>query len=188
MSSTTATAAIVRRLPYLLPLAIFAAIAVYFWIGLGRDPHAIPSMLIGKPVPAFDLPPIQGAEKGLSSADLVGHVSLVNVFGSWCIACQEEHPTLLQLSQQGVVAIYGIDWRERSPEAGPAWLAKHGNPYELVGNDPDSKAAIAFGVSGAPETFVIDKQGIVRHRQVGPITPRVWEQDLSPLVRALQAE
>lgn len=184
----TATAAVVKRLPYALPLVIFAAIAVYFWIGLGRDPHAIPSMRIGKPVPEFDLAPIPGAEKGLSSADLAGHVSLVNVFGSWCIACLEEHPTLTWLSRQGVVPVYGIDWRERSAEAGPAWLAKHGNPYARVGADPDSKAAIAFGVSGAPETFVIDKRGIVRHRQVGPITPQVWENELWPLVQSLQAE
>lgn len=184
----TATASVVRRLPYALPLVIFAAIVAYFWAGLGRDPHAIPSVLVGKPVPEFELAPIRGAERGLASADLHGEVSLLNVFGSWCIACLEEHPFLLRLSQDGVVPIYGIDWRERNPEAGPAWLDKHGSPYRLVGDDPESKAAIAFGVSGAPETFVIDRHGIVRHRQVGPITPQVWEEELWPLVRALRAE
>lgn len=184
----TATATFVRRLPYLLPLVIFAAIAVYFWIGLGRDPHAIPSALLGKPVPEFTLAPIAGADKGFSSQDLQGQVSLVNVFGSWCVACAEEHRYLTELSRQGLVPIYGIDWREHNREAGPAWLVKHGNPYTLVGDDPESKAAIAFGITGAPETFVVDRKGVIRYRQVGPITPQVWEQDLWPLVRALQAE
>ncbi len=183
----SATAGIVRRLPYILPLAIFAAIAVYFWFGLGRDPNAIPSVLIGQPVPAFTLAPLPGAETGLSSADLRGQVSLVNVFGSWCVACQAEHPFLMTLAREENVAIFGIDWREKRPEAGTEWLARYGNPYRLVGADPESKAAIALGVSGAPETFVIDRDGIVRHRQVGPITPEIWENELRPLVRSLQA-
>ncbi|NJO67789.1 MAG: DsbE family thiol:disulfide interchange protein [Rhodospirillales bacterium] len=178
----------VRRLPFILPLVIFVAIAFYFWVGLGRNPQVIPSVLIGQPVPAFDLPPIQGLDRGLSSEDLQGEVALLNVFGSWCVACLAEHPMFMRLAAEGTIPIYGIDWRERSPEAGPAWLAKHGNPYRLVGDDRESKAAIALGVGGAPETFIVDKNGIIRFRQVGPITPDVWNEEVGPFVRMLQAE
>lgn len=180
------TAAIVRRLPYLLPLVIFAALALYFWAGLGRDPQALPSVLIDRPVPPFALAPIRGHERGLTSEDLKGEVSLVNIFGSWCVACQIEHPFLMRLAAEGRVPIYGIDWRERDPEAGPAWLARLGNPYRLVGDDPASQAAIAFGVTGAPETFIVDREGVIRYKHTGPITPEVWENTLWPIVQALE--
>jgi cytochrome c biogenesis protein CcmG/thiol:disulfide interchange protein DsbE len=184
----SATAALVRRLPYALPLVIFAALAVYFWAGLGRDPNLLPSVLIDRPVPAFALPPIEGAPHGLSSEDLKGQVTLVNIFGSWCVACLVEHPYLMQLSRDGVVPIYGIDWREKDRFAGPAWLAQHGNPYARVGDDPDSHAAIALGVTGAPETFIVDHLGVVRYKQVGPITPEIWKNQLAPIVRHLQEQ
>lgn len=187
MSGGGMTAAIVRRLPYLLPLVIFAALALYFWVGLGRDPHVLPSVLIDRPVPAFALPPIQGQSRGLASDDLKGQVSLVNIFGSWCVACQAEHPFLMRLAKEGRVPIFGIDWREKDPAAGPAWLARLGNPYRLIGDDPDSKVAIAFGVTGAPETFIVDRQGVIRYKHTGPITPEVWEKTLWPIVRALEA-
>ncbi len=182
----TATATIVRRLPYILPLIIFALLVLYFWTGLGRDPHALPSVLLDRPLPSFALPPIEGADRGLASADLKGQVSLLNIFGSWCVACKVEHPFLLQLSREGAVPLYGIDWREKDADSGPGWLARLGNPYRLVGSDPDSHAAIALGVSGAPETFVIDGDGIIRHKHVGAITPEVWEKELWPIVRGLQ--
>ncbi|MBK8176800.1 MAG: DsbE family thiol:disulfide interchange protein [Rhodospirillales bacterium] len=178
--------AFVRRLPYLLPLALFGVLAAYFWAGLGMDPHAVPSVLIDQKVEPFDLAPIGGRERGFSSADLQGQVSLVNVFGSWCIACQIEHPYLTQLAQQGSVPIFGIDWREKDAKAGPAWLGQHGDPYALVGDDPQSRAAIAFGVTGAPESFIVDAKGIIRYKHVGPITPQVWEETLWPIVRRLQ--
>ncbi|MFO1128185.1 MAG: DsbE family thiol:disulfide interchange protein [Rhodospirillales bacterium] len=183
----TATAAVVRRLPYILPLAMFVLLVVYFWVGLGRDPHELPSVLLDRPVPAFALPPIEGAVHGLSSEDLKGSVALLNVFGSWCVACKVEHPFLMQLSREGRVPIYGIDWREKDREAGPEWLARLGNPYRLVGDDPDSRAVIALGVSGAPETFVIDRDGIIRHKHAGPLTPEVWEKELWPIIQRLQA-
>ncbi|HYN39774.1 MAG TPA: DsbE family thiol:disulfide interchange protein [Rhodospirillales bacterium] len=185
--TAVASRGLVRRLPYLLPLALFAVLAGYFWIGLGKDPHEVPSPLIDKPVAAFALAPLEGRERGFSSDDLQGQVSLVNVFGSWCVACRIEHPFLMQLKQQGTVPIHGIDWREKDRFAGPAWLARHGDPYTLVGDDPDSRAAIAFGVTGAPETFIVDTRGIIRYKHVGPITPEVWEQTLWPIVRRLQA-
>lgn len=176
-----------KRMLYLLPLAVFGVLAVYFYIGLGLNPRDLPSMLIDQPVPEFTLAPIQGRDdKGLASTDLVGQVSLVNVFGSWCIACKLEHPFLMELKNKGAVPIHGIDWREKTPEAGPEWLRRHGDPYTLVGNDPESKAAIALGVTGAPETFIVDARGVVRYKHVGPITPEDWETTLRPLVEELR--
>lgn len=185
--SALARRGIAARLPYLLPLALFLVLAGYFWIGLGEDPHEIPSPLINKPVATFDLPPIEGRTQGFASTDLIGHVSLVNIFGSWCVSCKIEHPFLMRLKQEGIVPIYGIDWREKDRQAGPAWLARHGDPYTLVGDDLDSHAAIAFGVTGAPETFIVDAKGVIRYKHVGPITPENWQQTLLPIVRRLQA-
>lgn len=175
-----------RRLPYLLPLLVFLPLAGYFWIGLGKDPHEIPSVLIDQKVAPFELPPIEGRTRGLSSADLVGRVSLVNIFGSWCVACGIEHPFLMQLTAKGIMPIYGINWREKDRQAGPAWLARHGDPYTAIGDDPDSRVAIAFGVTGAPETFIVDTAGVIRYKHTGPITPEIWEQTLWPIVRRLQ--
>jgi cytochrome c biogenesis protein CcmG/thiol:disulfide interchange protein DsbE len=176
----------VRRLPYLLPLAAFVVLAVYFWVGLGKDPNQIPSVLIDQPVPAFDLPPIKGQDRGFASADVLGQVSLVSVFGSWCVACRIEHPFLMQLKADNVIPVYGIDWREKDPDAGPAWLKKYGNPYTLIGDDPDSRAAIAFGVTGAPETFIVDAEGVIRYKQIGPLTPKIWKERLWPIVQELR--
>lgn len=177
-----------RRILYIVPLAVFLVLAAYFWVGLGKDPQIIPSVLIDQPVPPFALKPIQGRDRGFSSDDLPGRVSLVNIFGSWCVACRIEHPLLMKLKADGVVPIYGIDWRENDPAAGPAWLAKYGDPYTLIGDDPDSKAAIAFGVTGAPETFIVDVRGVIRYKQIGPITPKIWERELWPIIQKLRAE
>lgn len=185
--STLADRSLARRLPYLVPLALFAVLAGYFWIGLGKNPHEVPSALIDQPVAAFALAPLEGRSRGFTSQDLVGQVSLVNIFGSWCVACRIEHPFLMQLKQQNIIPIFGIDWREKDRLAGPAWLAQHGDPYTLVGDDPESRAAIAFGVTGAPETFIVDASGIIRYKHMGPITPEVWEEKLWPIVRRLQA-
>ena len=182
----SARGGVIRRLPYLLPLALFLLMAAYFWVGLGKDPHQIPSVLIDKTVEAFALAPIEGRDRGFSSEDLLGRVSLVNVFGSWCVACRIEHPFLMELRAKSVVPILGIDWREKNRSAGPAWLAEGGDPYTLVGDDPASRAAIAFGVTGAPETFIVDATGTIRYKHVGPITREAWEETLWPIVRRLQ--
>jgi len=174
-----------KRMMYLLPLAIFLVIAGYFAKGLTLNPRDMPSMLNDQQAPAFDLKPISGSTRGFSSADLMGQVSLVNIFGSWCVACLAEHQMLMKIQAQGLVPIYGIDWREKDPEAGPKWLARRGNPYTLIGDDPHSKAAIAFGVTGAPETFLIDKRGFIRYKHVGPITQENWDDILWPLVQEL---
>ncbi len=177
-----------RRFLFLLPLVLIAALGIGFWFGLQRDPQALPSALINKPVPEFSLTAIEGSAQGFRRDDLLGKVSLVNVFGSWCVACRIEHPFLMELKANDVVPVYGINWREPNRQAGPEWLDKFGNPYRLVGDDPRSEGAIAFGVTGAPETFFVDRKGIIRYKHAGPITPDVWESKLWPIVRRLRAE
>jgi cytochrome c biogenesis protein CcmG/thiol:disulfide interchange protein DsbE len=175
-----------RRLLFLLPLAVFLGLAGYFWAGLGRNAQTLPSVLIDQPVPPFALPPIEGRTRGLTSDDLKGEVSLVNIFGSWCVACQVEHPFLMALAAKRKVPIHGINWRERDVRAGPAWLARLGDPYTLIGADPLSEAAIALGVTGAPETFIVDAAGVIRYKHIGPITPETWEKTLWPIVLRLR--
>jgi len=176
------------RLPFLIPLAVFGVLVVYFWIGLGKDPQAIPSVLIDQPVPEFALESLLGYDQGLQSADLKGQISLVNIFGSWCVACKVEHPFLMTLKKDDVIPIYGIDWLEVNRSDGPDWLARYGDPYTLLGDDPNSQGAIAFGVTGAPETFVVDAEGIIRYKYTGPITAEVWRETVGPVVDALRAE
>ena len=176
-----------KRLIFILPLTAFVALLAYFAIGLQRDPSKIPSVLIDKPAPQFDLAAIEGRKVGLSTYDLKGEVSLVNFFGSWCVSCRIEHPLLMQLSEEGEIPIYGIDWKD-PPGAGAAWLERHGDPYTLIGDDADGRVAIDFGITGAPETFIIDRAGRIRYKYAGPITPQIWEQDLLPIVRKLRNE
>jgi len=180
-----------KRFLYVIPLAVLLVVGGFSIMQLiqvsgGKSVNILPSVLINREVPPFALEPIQGYEKGFGSKDLLGQVTIVNLFGSWCVACQAEHPFLMRIKEQGLVPIYGIDWREKNPDAGPKWLAKFGNPYTLIGNDPNSKAAIAFGVTGAPESFIVDQKGVIRYKQIGPITPDVWESTLWPLIQELR--
>lgn len=177
-----------RRATFVLPLAVLALLAVYFMQGLGRDPQAVPSPLIDKPVPDFTLAAIEGETQGLAREDLLGQVSLVNIWGSWCAACRFEHPLFMEIKAQDLVPIHGIDWREKNRTDGPAWLKKYGNPYTRIGDDPESRGAIAFGVTGAPETFVVDADGIIRFKHAGPITRELWERKIWPLVKELRAQ
>ena len=174
-----------KRLIFLAPISFFLVLAIYFAAGLQRDPSYLPSMLIDRPAPEFDLPPIDGFEAGLSSADLIGKVSMLNVFGSWCVSCDIEHPVLMEIAREGVVPIYGLDWKDK-PGDGTKWLQRRGNPYTAIGDDAEGRVAIDFGVTGAPETFVIDRQGRIRHKHTGPITPELWENVLTPMIRDLQ--
>ncbi|CCQ75362.1 DsbE family thiol:disulfide interchange protein [Magnetospira sp. QH-2] len=173
---------------YAVPLVVVLGMTLLFWSQLGKDPNRIESVLINKEVPPFDLPPLEGRERGFSSKDLLGQVSLVNIFGSWCVACQAEHRYLVRIQQTADVPIYGIDWREKDRTAGPRWLAKWGDPYTLVGDDPDSKASIAFGVTGAPESFIVDKKGVIRYKQIGPIDGQVWRKTLKPMIDELKKQ
>ena len=171
-----------------MPLAILAILGVYLIMGLGRNPQDLPSAVIDTPAPVFKLAPIKGQVKGLSHNDLFGQVTLVNFFGSWCQACIVEHKLLMRISKNKLVPIYGIDWQEPNPLAGPAWLKRFGNPYTLVGDDPKSRAAIAFGVTKAPESFLIDKKGIIRFKYAGRITEAVWNKTVWPFVKELKKQ
>lgn len=174
-----------RPLVLVAPLALFAAIAVFLAIGLTRDPRIVPSPLIGKHVPAFSLPPVLWRSRGLASGDLEGQVSLVNVFASWCVACRDEHPLLMQISREGVVPVHGLNYKDRPTDAA-RWLDEMGDPYTRTGADVDGRVAIDWGVYGVPETFVIDAQGRIAYKQIGPITPAVWNETMLPLIRSLQ--
>ncbi len=175
------------RLLWLLPVLAFAAIAGLLFWGLdpSRDPSEIPSVLIGKPVPEFDLPPVQGRESGLSTANLSGEVSLVNVFASWCTACRYEHPLFMRLKTDGIVPLHGLNYKDR-PEDAADWLDTLGDPYTRTGADIDGRVAIEWGVYGVPETFVIDRDGRIAFKQIGPINARILDETILPLVEKLQ--
>jgi len=177
-----------RRTALLVPLLLFVGLVVIFAIGLTRNPRELPSPLIGKPVPEFALPPVKGRTLGLASTDLrAGEVSIVNVFASWCVPCRIEHPIFLQLQREGLVPIYGINYKDR-PEDAARWLDELGDPYARTGADLDGRVAIDWGVYGVPETFVIDRHGRIAYKQIGPITPAVLEARLRPLIATLRAE
>jgi cytochrome c biogenesis protein CcmG/thiol:disulfide interchange protein DsbE len=155
---------------------------------LGSHPQLdIPSALIGTSVPKFGLPPVQGRTLGLSSADLVGEVSLVNVFASWCLACREEHPLFMQLKAEGVVPIHGLNYKD-DPDNATRWLNTLGDPYTRTGADRDGRVAIDWGVYGVPETFVISKDGRIAHKHIGPLTPEALENTVLPLIRRLRQQ
>jgi cytochrome c biogenesis protein CcmG/thiol:disulfide interchange protein DsbE len=163
----------------------FMLVAAAFMAGLGRDPSRLPSTLIGKRLPAFNLPPVRG-DVGLKTQDLAGQPMLLNVFASWCVSCRVEHPVLLQLKAEGV-NVEGLDWKDEAAD-GARYLAENGDPYALVGNDRTGRAGIDLGVAGVPETFVIDRKGRVRYKQIGPIAPEDWARTIKPLMDRLRAE
>ena len=173
-----------RRWLYALPAVVFAGLAAAAFIGLRIDNQTLPSPLIDQPAPNFVLPPLGAAEPGFSSADLKGHVSLVNTFASWCAPCREEHKVLTGLARSGRVPIYGIDYKDKEAAA-LAWIAELGNPYARIGAD-DGQVGIDWGVYGVPETFVVDKAGRIRYKHVGPLTPRDVERTILPLVARLE--
>lgn len=175
-----------RRAPLrFLPLAIFLAIGVFLAIGLALDPRKVPSPLIGKPVPAFSLPPVQGRSLGLATGDLAGEVSLVNVFASWCVACRDEHPLLMQIRRDGLEPLHGLNYKDRPADA-VRWLDDMGDPYTRTGADLDGRVAIDWGVYGVPETFVIDREGHIAYKHIGAITPAAWNGTLRPLIEKLR--
>ncbi len=141
-----------------------------------------------KPMPEFNLSPIPGFDKGLSKADLLGKVSLVNIFGSWCVTCEYEHPILLELAKKTHIPLYGIDWREAQPEDGSRWLKRKGNPYTQIGADPRSELAIQLGITGAPETLVVDKKGNIRWHHEGALNWDILNKELLPLIDILKEE
>ncbi len=168
-----------------LPLAVFGVLVVFFAIGLTMNPRNIPSPLIGKAVPEFDLPAVKGRKLGLSAADLRGEVSIVNVFASWCLACRDEHPLLMQLAASGAVPIHGLNYKDK-PDDAARWLDDLGDPYTRTGADVSGQVGIEWGVYGVPETFVIDRGGRIAYKHIGPVTPQTLDDTLLPLIRKLQ--
>lgn len=166
---------------YAIPLAIFGVIAGFFYVGLGLQPNYVPSPLVGKPIPDFSLPSLADPQRTVNTADLTGRVALVNVWGTWCVECRHEHGFLVELANAGV-PIYGLNLKDERDSA-LNWLATLGNPYVSSGFDPDGRAAVDWGVTAAPETFLLGSDGTILHKHISPLTPRVWERDFLPLLR-----
>jgi cytochrome c biogenesis protein CcmG, thiol:disulfide interchange protein DsbE len=171
---------------FLIPIGMFALLGILLAYGLKLDPRKIPSPLIDKPLPAFSLPTLENPKKSLANADLKDKVVLVNVWASWCVACKQEHPVLLALSRDKQVPIIGLNYKDRREDAAHM-LKVEGNPYDVSIMDADGRVGIDWGVYGVPETFVVDKQGVIRYKQIGPITPEAWEKTLLPLIQKLSA-
>lgn len=174
-----------RRLLLALPAVGFAAVAGVFALGLDRDPSLVPSPLIGLKMPKFELPPVKGRMLGLASGNLVGEVSLVNVFASWCVACRAEHPLFMRLAQEKTVPIHGINYKD-SPDDAAQWLNTMGDPYTRTGADIDGRVAIDWGVYGVPETFVVGSDGVIAYKHIGAVTGEVLSATLLPLVERLR--
>ncbi len=175
-----------KRLGFLIPLGAFIALAVILAIGLNRDPREVPSPLIDKPAPAFALTRLDDAGQTLTLADLRGKVWMLNVWASWCVACRDEHPLLVEFSKKGLLPIYGLNYKDQRDD-GNAWLARMGNPYQASLFDGEGRVGIDFGVYGVPETFIIDKTGTIRMKHIGPLTPEVITKDIEPLLKKLDA-
>lgn len=169
---------------FLIPLALFIGLVVFLAIGLGRDPHEVPSPLINKPAPAFQLPQLHEPAKTFSAQEMRGKVWLLNVWASWCISCREEHPVLLDFARSGPVPLYGLNYKDQRNDA-IAWLNELGDPYRLSAVDLDGRVGIDYGVYGAPETYLIDREGVIRFKHIGPLTPDVIQNKILPLARDL---
>ena len=192
---------------FLIPLGLFLVLVVFLAIGLNRDPHEVPSPLVGKPAPDFKLAQLAEPDKTFSPADMRGQVWLLNVWASWCVSCRAEHPLLVAFARQGGLPIVGLNYKEvrgdgetdvkklaadeestLTRQRASAWLSQHGNPYVLSALDMDGRVGIDYGVYGVPETYLIDKKGIIRYKQIGPITPEALEKKILPLAKQLAGE
>ena len=172
---------------YLIPLFAFLVLAAFLLVGLTLNPRQVPSPLIDKPAPKFQLNQLQEPDKIMSSDDNLGKVWMLNVWASWCVACRDEHPLLVQLAKTGFVPIYGLNYKDERTTA-IQWLKRYGDPYTISIVDSDGKVGIDYGVYGVPETYVIDKKGIIRHKQIGPVTVDSLEKTIIPLIKELQQQ
>ncbi|MEO5695037.1 MAG: DsbE family thiol:disulfide interchange protein [Usitatibacter sp.] len=175
-----------KALRFAAPLVIFLLLVGFFAVGLKRDPKEVPSPLIGKAAPAFTLTQLHEEKLVFTPVDMKGKVWMLNVWASWCVSCRVEHPLLVEMSRRKLVPIVGLNYKDRR-EDGVQWLAKFGNPYTLSAFDVEGRVGIDYGVYGVPETFVIDKMGVIRHKQIGPITPESLEKVILPLIEKLNA-
>lgn len=173
-----------KSMRFLLPLAIFVVLVGFLAVGLTRDPREVPSPLVGKPAPAFNVAQLADPGQSFSPESMRGKVWLLNVWASWCVSCRDEHPILVEFSKSGAVPIVGLDYKDQRAD-GMAWINRFGNPYVLSAFDADGKVGIDYGVYGVPETYVIDKAGVIRHKHIGPVTPEVLKTKIIPLVAEL---
>jgi len=173
------------KLRYLLPLVVFVVLVGFLIRGLFLDPSEVPSPLIGKPAPAFELEQLHNPQARIASRELLGKVWLLNVWASWCVSCRAEHPLLMEMARSNIAPIYGLDYKDEREDA-IATLRQLGNPYTLSAHDYDGRVGMDYGVYGVPETYVIDKQGVIRYKQIGPISRKVLEERIAPLIRELQ--
>lgn len=170
---------------FLIPLGVFGLLAVFLFIGLSLKPSEIPSPLLDKAAPAFALPQLHEPDENFTPADLRGQVWLFNVWASWCVSCRDEHPLLLELARTGEVPIYGLNYKDQRQDA-VRWLQQLGNPYIASAYDLEGQVGIDYGVYGVPETYVIDREGVIRHKHIGPITLKVLTDEILPIVRKLK--
>ncbi len=175
-----------KRWQFLAPLALFAVLLGFLAVGLNLNPREVPSPLIGKPAPAFALARLDDPSQRITQADLMGQVWILNVWASWCVACRQEHPLLVDFAKRNPVPLYGLNYKDKRDD-GLAWLRRFGDPYKASLFDIDGRVGIDFGVYGVPETFVIDKQGVIRFKQIGPVTPEVLRDQIEPLLKQLNA-
>jgi cytochrome c biogenesis protein CcmG/thiol:disulfide interchange protein DsbE len=169
----------------LIPLGLFIVLVVFLAIGLTRDPHEIPSPFIGKAAPAFTAPRLHEPGQQFSAKDMLGQVWLLNTWASWCVACRQEHPILMAFAKTKTLPIIGLDNKDQEAD-GKKWLASFGNPYDLSVTDRDGRIGIDYGVYGVPESFLIDKAGVIRYKQIGPVTEEALKKIILPLIRELQ--
>jgi len=169
---------------YLLPLGVFITVAVFLFYGLSLNPREVPSPLVGKPAPAFQLPVLHSPDKTFTPKEMAGKVWLLNVWASWCVACRDEHPLMVELSRRKIVPVVGLNYKDQ-PDDAKKWLRHFGDPYLTSVSDLEGRVGIDFGVYGVPETFVIDKDGIIRHKHIGPITEDALKEKILPLVERL---
>ena len=172
---------------FVIPLLGFAALVGLLAVGLKLDPHEVPSPLIGKPAPAFSVPQLRDPQTQLSERNLHGNVALLNVWASWCGGCRKEHPLLVELAAQRKLPIYGLDYKDESTDA-LRWLAQYGDPYTAIGFDARGQVGLDYGVYGVPETYVLDRRGVIRYKHIGPLTREVLDNTLLPLIERLEHE
>ena len=170
---------------FLWPLGIFLVLVAFLAVGLKRNPDEVPSPLIGKPAPAFELPVLHQPDKRFIPADMRGQVWMLNVWASWCVSCRDEHPVLVELAKRKALPVVGLNYKDKDDEA-KAWLARFGDPYLLSAVDTQGRIGIDYGVYGVPETYLIDAEGVIRFKQIGPVTPEVLEKKILPLAASLK--